>query len=200
MAANLRPPLAADLRPNPEFFTEEPPPPPPPPHSRRHDGGGGTQPSDPELLRACAIDDLQELAQECQRLRRSLGRPTARWSAPRLPEVLRQAVAVRGWPATLAAAALRTLAADPTTLSPMRLPCPGPWWDAAERRQQPDQATALAVEREALETRLGDAGGSRVWAQQQARAELAERGEPITRLTVARRACELLDDAETTAC
>lgn len=192
--------LAANLRPNPEFFTEEPPPPPPPPHSRRHDGGGGTQPSDPELLRACAIDDLQELAQECQRLRRSLGRPTARWSAPRLLEVLRQAVAVRGWPATLAAAALRTLAADPATLSPMRLPCPGPWWDAAECRQQPDQATVLAVEREALETRLGDAGGSRVWAQQQARAELAERGEPITRLTVARRACELLDDAETTAC
>jgi hypothetical protein len=37
----------------------------------------------------------------------------ARWSAPRLLEVLRQAVAVRGWPATLAAAALRTLAADP---------------------------------------------------------------------------------------
>ena len=59
---------------------------------------------------------------------------------------------------------------------------------------------ALIAEQDALEARLAEVGGSRVWAQQQARAQLAERGEPITRLSVARLACQLLDQAELTPC
>ncbi len=79
------------------------------------------------------VEDLDALAAECQRLRRCLGLPAARWTPPRLAEVLHEAVAVRGWPATAARPALLAVAADPATKSPMRLTCPGPWWEAAER-------------------------------------------------------------------
>ena len=194
--------VAANLRPNPVVPTENPPPPSPPtavPDGQ--DGGGGLPPEDSALLAACGIANLDQLARECQRLRRGLGKPQARWSADRLLEVLREAVSVRGWPAPLAARALRTLAADPATLGPMRLPCPGPWWDAAEQpHREPLTDAALLAEQEALEARLSEADGSRVWAQQQARAGLADRGEPITRLSVARLACHLLDHAELTPC
>jgi len=191
--------VAASVRPDPEVSTEEPPPP-PAPQPNPADAAGDLPPGDVVLLDACKISNLEQLAGECQRLRRGLGKPMARWSADRLLEVLREAVTVRGWPAPLAATALRTLAADPATLGPMRLPCPGPWWDSAEHGQNEMRAPELAAEREALEVRLGEAGGSRVWAQQQARAQLASRGEPVTRLSVARLACELLDRAELTPC
>lgn len=98
------------------------------------------------------------------------------------------------------APALRALAADPETLGPMRLPWPGPGWDSAEHRHQAPNDPALLAEQDALEAQLLEAGGSRVWAQQQARAQLADRGQPITRLAVARLACQLLHQAETTAC
>jgi len=62
------------------------------------------------------------------------------------------------------------------------------------------EATHEVVRGQALETRLADADGARVWAQQQAREQLATRGEPVTRLAVARLACTLLDHAETTPC
>jgi hypothetical protein len=194
--------VAAHMRPDRVVPTENPPPPSAPPTTRAgQDGGAGLAPGDSALLAACGIANLDQLARECQRLRRGLGKPQARWSADRLLEVLREAVSVRGWPAPLAARALRTLAADPATLGPMRLPCPGPWWDAAEQpHHEPLTDPALIAEQEALEARLSEAGGSRVWAQQQARARLAERGEPITRLAVARLACQLLDEAELTPC
>ena len=81
----------------------------------------------------------------------------------------------------------------------MRLACPGPWWDEASSLG-PAARYEERGELDRLEARLLEADGQRVWAQQHARADLAERGEPLTRLNVARRACELLEDAELTAC
>lgn len=57
-----------------------------------------------------------------------------------------------------------------------------------------------AAELDALEKRLLEADGRRLWAQQRAREDLHAHGEPLTRLAVARRACILLDDAELTPC
>ncbi len=106
-----------------------------------------------------------------------------------------------GWPPQLIGPALRALAADPATRSPMRLPYPGPWWDTAETgQQQPAERTAHIAEQQSLEARLAEADGSRVWAQQQARAQLTARGETVTRLAVARLACQLLDQAELSPC
>jgi hypothetical protein len=120
-----------------------------------------------------------------------------------LAEVLREAVAVRGWPARRAGTALLALAADPATRGPMRLACPGPWWDQAHSTtaggrsvREPEQEQEL----QALEARLAEADGRRVWAQQRARHDLTERRLPVTRLTVARRACEFLDEAEYASC
>jgi hypothetical protein len=152
-----------------------------------------------ELLELCGIDDLEVLAGRCQRLRLELGQHAALWSADRLADVLAEAVSRRRWPAQLAAAALVRVAGDPTTRSPMRLACPGPWWDEVSSAG-PAAGHDDRGELDRLEARLLEADGRRVWAQQRARADLAERGEALTRLNVARRACELLDDAELTAC
>ncbi len=192
--------VAANMRPNPVVPTENPPPPPPAGNVSANGGGeGGLPGGEPALLAACGIGNLDQFARECQRLRRCLGKPQARWSAGRLLEVLREAVSVRGWPAEQAAGALRALAADPATFSPMRLSCPGPWWQPGAAQASLSDP-ALIAEQDALEARLLEAGGSRVWAQQQARAQLADRGEPITRLTVSRLACQLLDQAESVPC
>ncbi len=113
--------------------------------------------------------------------------------------VLRDAVLVKGWPASRAAAALLAVAGDPATKSPQRLSCPGPWWD-----EPTAHGTVLSPEDvrelQQLEARLLEADGRRVWLQQRARAELAERGLAVSRLEVARRACQLLDEAELTPC
>jgi len=204
--------LAANLRPDPESSTQTPPPPPPP--SRSPSTGGepagtsgrpprATHPdaADAVLLARCGIGDLQALAADCQRRRRRLGAPTARWTAGRLLPVIAQAAKVGGWPPQLIGPALRALAVDPATRSPMRLPYPGPWWDTAETGQMPSaDRTAHIAEQERLEARLAEADGSRVWAQQQARAQLTARGETVTRLAVARLACQLLDQAELSPC
>jgi len=169
--------------------------------SRRGVGGveSAVPGGDAGLLAACGISDLRVLADDCQATRRRLGLPAARWSTSRLLPVIAQAAKVGGWPPQLIGPALRALAADPATRSPMRLPYPGPWWDTAETagHSLADRA-AQAGEQQTLEARLAEADGSRVWAQQQARSQLAERGEPVTRLAVARLACQLLDDAELT--
>lgn len=55
-------------------------------------------------------------------------------------------------------------------------------------------------ELDTLELRLREADGRRVWLQQRARAHLSERGEPLTRLSVARQARYLLDEAEPSPC
>ncbi len=147
----------------------------------------------------CGVDDLEVVAGRCQRLRLELGQNAALWSADRLLEVLTEAVSRRRWPAQLAAGALVRVAADPATRSPMRVVCPGPWWDEVSAGR-PAARYDDRGELDRLEARLLEADGRRVWAQQRARADLAERGEPLTRLNVARRACDLLDDAELTAC
>jgi hypothetical protein len=155
------------LRPNPVVPTEKNPPPTPPCDAG---GGGGIPDGDTALLAACRVDDLASLAERCQQARRDLGRPTVRWSAPRLLEVLRQAVAVRGWPAAAAAPALLALAADPATRGPMRLACPGPWWDAVDRPPTaPAQRDPVTRELDELEARLLEADGRRIWAQQRTR-------------------------------
>jgi hypothetical protein len=159
--------------------------------TRGVNGGGGIDTLG--LLDACGIEDLDALSTELQRQRRLLGQPAARWTAARLVEVLHEAVTVRGWPASAAVLALKAIAADRETKSPMRLPCPGPWWDLAERtvaHVEHDPAAAYQLHR--LEERLAEADGRRVLLQRQARAQLEAEGQTLSRLTVARRACELL--------
>ena len=197
--------LAAGVRPHPEVFTESNTPP-PAGSSEDTDGrrrflgrSGASAAHRDELLELCAVDDLEVLASRCQRLRLELGQNAALWSADRLLDVLTEAVSRRRWPAQLAAAALVRVAADPATRSPMRVVCPGPWWDKVSTSQLAARHDGHG-ELEGLEARLLEADGRRVWAQQRARADLADRGEPLSRLNVARRACELLDDAELTAC
>jgi hypothetical protein len=108
--------------------------------------------------------------------------------------VLDEAVVVRGWPAEAAGPALLAVAADPVTKSPMRLRCPGPWWEAAEHAGHAEDSHAdSAAEVAEFEARLDEVGGLRVSLQQQARTELAAEGAPVNRWSVSRRACELLD-------
>jgi hypothetical protein len=191
------------MRPDPGVLTQEQPPPPAlGATSTARDvaqeskgGGGGVDVRG--LLDACGIDDLDQLSTELQQQRRLLGQPAARWTPPRLLEVLHEAVMVRGWPAQSAAPALKAIAADRDTKSPMRLPCPGPWWDLAERAvTHAEHDPAAAAELQRLEERLAEVDGRRVALQRQARAELEALGLSLSRLTVARRACELLDRTE----
>jgi hypothetical protein len=195
--------VAAPVRPNPVVPTETTPPPSPSPASRsprtstKLDANGS--PADEALLDACGITDLGEFADMCQQLRRRAGRPTARWSAPRLSAALHEAVDVRGWPAKAAAPALLAVAADPATQGPMRLACPGPWWDAGEQLAGPT-GDPDGIELAELEHRLVEADGRRVWVQQRAREDLSAERRPITRLAIARRACQLLDALEATPC
>ncbi len=192
--------VAAPVRPDPEVLTEKEPPPSPPAAAPAMPAAGpDLSEADRALLARCDVDDLDGLAARCQELRQRLGQPAARWAALRLLAVLHDAVEVQGWPAAAAAAALADVAADPATKSPTRLSCPGPWWDRTDTRPaalKPDEVAEL----DQLEVRLREADGRRVWLQQRARADLAERGEVLSRLSVARRACQLLDEVELTPC
>ncbi len=73
----------------------------------------------------------------------------------------------------------------------MRLAEAGPWWDHAERpgltrtRQEQDEL-------DGLEATLADAD-DRALLQRTARGQLTAEHEPLTRLSVARRACRLLE-------
>ncbi len=73
----------------------------------------------------------------------------------------------------------------------MRLAEAGPWWDHA---QQPGLARTPheQAELDGLEASLADAD-DRAQPQATARAQLTADGEPVTRLTVARRAARLLE-------
>jgi hypothetical protein len=146
--------------------------------------------ADLQLLAVCGITDLEALSKECIASRRALGMPTARWSARCLMVVIRLAVTVKGWSASAVREALLTVARDPQTRSPARVAEAGPWWDAvvvdADLRLD---ASELAD----LEWRLAESGGVRPLVQAQARRELAEEGLPVTRHTVAQRACSILD-------
>lgn len=173
--------VAADLRPDPVVPTQKNPPPAPLPTSRSS-GAGSWEPEPPmppveaagapdehawsgdrQLLARCGITDLPGVAAECQQLRRRAGRPARRWTPDRILEVLRQAIDSQGWPAAAAVPALRVLAADPTTHSPARLACPGPWWhpDTAITRS-PQAREDYGAELDQLEARLLEADGLRI--------------------------------------
>jgi len=143
------------------------------------------------LLLACRITDLDAFAATVQGLRRDAGQPSVRWSAPCLRAAIGFAVTVRGWPAAHVRDALLLVAADPATRSPMRLAEAGPWWDHAQR---PGLTRTMQEQDEldGLEATLADTD-DRAALQRTAREQLTAEGEPVTRLTVARRACRLLE-------
>jgi hypothetical protein len=170
--------VVASLRPDPERLTQERPPPP--------------ASSEVELCRLLGIEDFDALVAACRSARHRLGLPTTRWTPRLLAECLRRAVVDHGWPASSAVPALLALAADPQTRSPARLEHPGPWWDADAAPSLTGQADDPAELAE-MEARLAEADGRRVWVQRQARRDLASAKQPVTRLSVAQRACELLD-------
>jgi hypothetical protein len=142
------------------------------------------------VLAACGIDNLEELSQRCVTARQALGQPTGRWSPQCLAMAIRLAVTVRGWPAASVVPALLAITADPATRSPGRLAEAGPWWD---QRAVPEVDAEDLTD---LEERLDDLAGSRPALQAQARAELTAERFPLTRATVVRRACDILDRQE----
>jgi hypothetical protein len=146
------------------------------------------------LLDACGIDDLAALAVRCVTARRALGQPVGRWRAPCLLMAVKLAVGTRGWPPADVVPALLAVAADPATISPVRLAEAGPWWD----RPVTDASSATSELAE-LEARLAELDGQRLLLQRQARDELAAEGLPVTRATVTRRACDILDRYTVTA-
>lgn len=197
--------VAAPVRHNPEFFTESSTlPPPTPSDSDTVDGGvsrSWAEEAD-RLITECRIDDWDGFVNQCQALRRQLGQPTGRWSNHCLLAAIQLAVRARNWPAAQVRAALLSVAADPSTRSPMRLAEAGPWWDEPVVRDAPAGNTA---ELAAMEADLCDAGGLRVVLQRQAREQLTAEGAPLTRATVTVRAHALLaargiDTVGETAC
>lgn len=184
--------VAANLRHNPKSLThsETPPPPTPAPQADPSTRAVSWEGEADRLKADCGIGDWDGLVADCQALRRQLGQPTARWSSHCLLAAIQLAVRARGWSPTRAAAALRAVAADPATRSPMRLAEAGPWWD------EPVATSAVSdtdvAELAAMEADLADTGGLRVLLQRQAREQLAAEGQPVTRTTVTRRAHELL--------
>jgi hypothetical protein len=184
--------VAAPMRHDPEGSTQNPPPPTSPTTTTRSPGRGPIGNADQQLLAACGIPDLDVLTAHCQQLRRTAGRPTARWTSRQLAQVLHRAVTVDGWPPSTAVPALLAVAADPATTSPMRLTAPGPWWDLPNRPAQAVLIEAEYTELQQLNEQLEQLPDGGVGARHTARAQLAAEQQPRTRLTVARRAVELL--------
>ena len=184
--------VAANLRHNPESFTQSSTPPPPTvasPAAESTSAVSWAEEAD-RLIAECGIGDWDALIAECQTLRRQLGQSVARWSGDCLLAAIQLSVRNRGWSPTRAAAALRVVAADPATRSPMRLAEAGPWWD------EPVATTAVPdvdlAELAAMEADLAEAACLRPLLQRQARDELAAQGSPVTRATVTNRAHALL--------
>jgi hypothetical protein len=179
--------VAAAVRPDPDVPTDTPPPTP----ANQVTSKRVEEDPNRKLLAACGIADLDAYATEVQGLRRQIGQPSVRWTAPCLLAALQLAIKVRSWPAHAARHALLLVAADPRTRSPMRLAEAGPWWDHADKQvlQRTPQEQA---ELDGLEHLLADSD-DRAQLQAEARRQLAAEGEPVTRLTVARRAARLLE-------
>ena len=68
--------------------------------------------TDHDLLEACNITDLDQLAAQCMTARQLLGKPTARWTARCLGVVIKLAVVTRGWPPALMEQALLAVAQE----------------------------------------------------------------------------------------
>ena len=201
--------VAAPVRPDPDPSTQTPPPPEPPaatsPVGATGDGEGGISRGTKAaaasrrddwapVLTAVGLDygpPFQDLIERVAAARLAVGHETHRWRATHLIDALRDAVVDKQWPADRAVPALLHLAGDRTTNSPMRLGCPGPWWDRPPRPTY----TAPSEDREELErleALLADADGRRPALQRRAREQLMRHGVPLTRLTVARQAVRLL--------
>jgi hypothetical protein len=156
--------------------------------------------SEEEVAGACGIDDWPGFVTQVQQTRRDLGASVTRWAGPCLAAALQLATRERGWPATHAAAALRRVAADPETRSPMRVAEAGPWWDEPTTTHEATDAASEpnAVDLRAMELALLEAGGVRIELQTRARRALDEAGVPVTRNAVVRGAYRLLLDREAT--
>lgn len=142
---------------------------------------------DRRLLDACGIDDLDAVADRCVKARTALGKPVGRWRSPCLLAAIKLAVVSRGWPVVDVLDALLAVAADPATMSPVRVAEAGPWWDRPATKPSDDDDLS------GLEARLAELDGQRLVLQRLARDELTAEGLPVTRATVTRRACDILD-------
>ena len=150
----------------------------------RPDGRPSSQ-AEEEIAAECGIESWPEFIAEIQELRRHVGAPVTRWAGRCLASALQSAVHRRGWPAEQAAQALRHVAGDPKTISPMRVAEAGPWWDEVPSGG-PDE------DLREMEEALLEAGGERILLQAKARNQLRAAGLPITRSAVTRGAFELL--------
>ena len=189
--------VAANLRPNPEHLTQTETSSLPPGAPTAGDGVNRWREEEDRFLTSLGITDMNRYVTDVQALRADTCPSTGRWSRPPLVAALQAAVRARGWPAEAAAKALKAVAADPATRSPMRLAEAGPWWDLAAvgnlggedvGRDQDGNRVALEV----AEAELAEADGLRVVLQRCAREQLAAEGAPVTRITVLRRAHQLL--------
>ncbi|BEP14001.1 hypothetical protein acdb102_23120 [Acidothermaceae bacterium B102] len=197
--------VAANLRPNPEHLTQTETP------SPTDDVDSGQLESvdrnlwreeEDRFLETLGIMDMAAFVADVQALRADAGAPIGRWSRPPLVAALQAAVRARGWPAQSAAAALKAVAADAATRSPMRLAEAGPWWDNTPANgldsrsglSGVDEANAAddRVPLEVAEAELIEADGLRIVLQRRAREQLGAEGKPLTRVTVLRRAHQLL--------
>ena len=194
------------MRHNPKHFTQSTTTSPQPPAATNTDAEPNRwRVEEDRFLETLGIRDAGAYAAEIGLLRRDAGGPSARWARPSLVAALQAAVKARGWPAQHAAHALRIVAADPATRSPMRLAEAGPWWDeaaatgsGAESRHDEDAERGECdcavgnVPLEQVEAELAEADGLRVHLQAEARRQLRAERQPLTRSTVLRRAHKLL--------
>jgi hypothetical protein len=151
-----------------------------------------------EVAAQCGIEDWPRYVAQIHQARRAVGASVTRWAGPCLATALQLAVRSRGWPADLAAEALRRVAADPQTRSPMRVAEAGPWWDEPPTTDEAtDNATEPGgVDLRTMELALLEAGGVRIEMQTRARRTLEDAGIPVTRSAVIRGAYRLLLDRE----
>jgi len=191
--------VAAAVRPDPEPLTQTDPPPPTPPSAPGAVSGVGERLAPLEEHRAemlaarLGLPDLaalHALAAQCQQHRAAAGLPVGRWSLRFVLAALHAALE-RRWPPDQVVPTLVAVAADPETRSPMRVAEAGPWWHQPPRpplRRTAQEESELA----ALEGFLADRD-DRAWLQAHARQQLSAAGEPVDRLSVARRARRLAD-------
>ena len=196
--------VAANLRPNPEHLTQTETPSSGAEHDSNGDRDGDRNPwreEEDRFLTSLGITDMDAYVADVQALRADAGASTGRWSRPPLVAALQAAVRARGWPEHTAAAALKAVAADPATRSPMRLAEAGPWWDltASAAGHSPNRTEDDGCDQnrdhvalDVAEAELAEADGLRVLLQRRAREQLAAEGAPVTRVTVLRRAHQLL--------
>lgn len=179
--------VAADSGHNPEHLTQNNPS-----SSTPRRVGQNPPVVEEEVAATCGIEDWAGFVADIGEVRRRLSRATTRWAGQCLATALQFAVSGRGWPTASAAGALRRVAADPESRSPMRLAEAGPWWDEPPAAATTSETANL----DAIAAALLEAGGLRVELQIQARRALEEQGLPVTRAAVLRGAYELLTEQD----